>query len=375
MPPQRVEMKQIIFLLLLCSCNLFADESTQQELCGDISYNYNYHFGPERSQAGTGSCYAFSVAALLEEDNYLRFIGQVPNSFFYNNISVIDIQRCDMAAGHGLGGIDGKTGLENDYAFFCMDCALYNGGACLEKYAMFDTKSKLSLTKQKGRFDDFMSIYDDWTELKKQKGFPENLHISGRTEYFWNYLPKDEKDPLSGDGYSFAHFADAFYKAKDRINFLNLILTTKDCEKNRFKFDNMVLASENFYLKNYDDRRLYKKDKMDIIKGALSNKRSVIAILSNGSLTHAGVITGVRMNNGVCELYLRSSMEKWAGEQPWTSGWRSADSLLITILSIKYLKEIDPYDFEKAREAFLQKNINDEYDKNKGNIMHAYEKW
>ncbi len=151
-------MRSLLIILSFYSFNVFSRSTpTQEQLCGyyggtdKVIYDYDHHFGLLNDQGGTGSCYAFSVASLLEEDNYLRLIGTVPNSYFKNNISVIDIQRCDMRTGHGLGYSGG-----NDYAFFAMECALYDGGACFETDAMFNTSSQISFTTQKGRFEDFI---------------------------------------------------------------------------------------------------------------------------------------------------------------------------------------------------------------------------
>lgn len=363
----------IYFILLFSSLNAFSSDAnpTQKELCGyngdeeKVIYDYNHHFGKLNDQASTASCYAFAVASLLEEDNYLRYIGTVPNSFFEKNISVIDIQRCDMKAGHGL-GYDGN----NDYAFFAMECALYSGGACFDTDAIFNTSSQFSLTTQKGRFEEFMKEYDYWVTIKGQ------ILISQKAEYFWNYLPKDEKDHLHGQGYSLEHFIKAFHNAKNRLDFLNLILTTDRCTNSRNDFFNRELFSSNYYKKNYNSKLLYKKEKMDIIKNALAKKRSSIVILYGGSLTHAAVITGMRMKNGICQLYLRSSMEEWGKyftSTGWYNDWYNADYLLESTLSIKNLREVSPESYEASKKTFLEKDIDAIY-KN-GNIYNDPSKW
>jgi hypothetical protein len=352
---------------------------TQKELCGyygdddKIIYDYDYHFGPLHDQGSTGSCYAFSVAALLEEDNYLRLVGMVPNSLFDNNISVIDIQRCDMETGHGLGYTSG-----NDYAFFAMECALYDGGACFDKNAGFNTSSKWSFTNQKGRFQDFMKEYDEWIIFKASGNRTKDElldFINEKTEALWNYLSKDEKAPYTGKGYSFLHFLKAFSDAKNRVHFLNLVLTTDNCKKNRNDFSDRKLYSSNYYQKNYSSNKLYKEEKMNLIKKAFTLKRSSIVILYANSLTHAAVIAGMRMKDGVCQLYLRSSMEDWGRHlvSGWYSDWYDADYILESTLSIKYLQEASKEDYETAKELFLKKDIANAYTQD--NLYNDPSKW
>ncbi|MEI6092724.1 MAG: hypothetical protein WCQ47_03470 [bacterium] len=376
-------MRHFIYLtLMLCSLNAFsqAEIPTQQELCGvssnenKVIYNYEHHFGKFYDQANTGSCYALSVAALLEEDNYLRYIGKVPSSFFENNISAIDIQRCDMKTGHGLGYVG-----NNDYAFFAMECALYDSGACFDTYAVFNTASKWSLTTQKGRFEDFMTAYDEWTTFNTQGNRTEaerTNFIYEKTKYFWKYLPNDEKAPYTGQAYSLAHFMRAFYDAKNRVDFLNLMLTTDKCKKNRNLFSNREFFSTNYYKKNNSSSLLYKKEKIDIIKEAFTKKRSSIVILFGNSLTHAAIVTGMRMQDGLCQLRLRSSLETWGKNltsNGWFNDWYNADSLLESTLAIKNLKEVSSQDYEASKKIFLQKDIANIYKQE--NLYNDASKW
>jgi hypothetical protein len=374
-------MKTLITISLILSFNAFGQSDiSQQELCGyygsedKVIYDYNYRMGPERDQADTGSCYAFSVAALLEEDLYLRLIGKVPNSTFDNNISVIDIQRCDMETGHGLGY---KTAAQvaNDYAFYAMECSLYKEGACFEKDAPFETKSQYSFTTQNGRFIDFMSIYDEWVSFKKTpKTDAERVSFfNDKTNYFFDYVNKDNKDPIGGDGYSFAHFVRTFYSAKNRIHFLNLVLTTNTCEQNRLKFENRKYVTDNYYTRNYTSKIPYRKEKMNLIKKIFANNRSSLIILANP--THASVISGMRMSEGVCQLYLRSSAPSWASSltSGWFTGWADATSILTETISIKYLQETSAEEYQKDKELFYQKNIAKSYEEEK--LYDSPDKW
>jgi len=374
-------MKFFAIMSLLVSFNAFGQENlNQQELCSyygnddKVIYDYNYRMGPERDQLNTGSCYAFSVAALLEEDLYLRLIGKVPNSTFENNLSVIDIQRCDMENGHGLGYLT-VTQTQNDYAFYAMECALYKEGACFEEYAPFKTNSKVSLTTQNERFLDFISIYDEWISFAKTpKTLKEKeVFFNDKTDYFWNYLDKDVKDPIGGTKYSFTHFMKSFYKAKNRIHFLNLVLTTDICKQNRYKFENREYVTANYYKKNYSSKIPYRSEKMKVIKDNFLNNRSSLVVLAEP--THVAVVSGMRMSNGVCQLYLRSSVQSWTSNfiSGWFSGWMSATDILTQTISIKHLQETTSEEYNKERELFSKKNLAKSYEEEK--IYDSPDKW
>ncbi|MCX6113546.1 MAG: hypothetical protein NTY22_09790 [Proteobacteria bacterium] len=368
-------MKQILFLLIFCSCNIFAQAPTQEELCSSVNYDYNHHFGPERDEGTASIAYASSVADLISEDLYLKLIGTVPNSFFENNISAVDVQRCDMEQSYGLGSLSSNS-------YFAMDCALYRGGACLEKYAISDTKSVTSFTGQKGRFDYFMSVFNDWLDIKTDKRLSDK-YIAEKILEFWKYLPKDS-------GYSVRHFNNAFHNAKNSIHFLSLLLITDDCKKGRFQFPNRELVFVNFYNKKYSSVDTY-KEKTDIIKNALLHKRSLIVTLLDSreeekkAAASTAIISGLRMNDGTCEIYLRNSLPWWAVaplvwhngllHSVWKNGWHNADDILPDTLSLRYLKEVEPIDYENAKEDFLKKNINDSYDEKKEDVSHHKERW
>jgi hypothetical protein len=343
-------VKTFLFVLIFCSLNIFSQTPDQKELCGSIPYNYNHHFGPERNEQNVGISYSYSVADLLSEDLYLRTIGTVPNSSFDDNISAIDIQRCDAEQSYGLG-----SGLFADDAFFAMDCALYEGGACLEKYATSSTRPVMSITRQKGRFEYFMSIFNDWLDIKTDRN-KSNEYIAEKSLDFWKYLPKDEKNEFSGSGYSAIHFYNAFHNAKNGIHFLNLLLITDDCKNKRFQFSNRELAFINFYKRPYSSVSTY-KEKMDIIKKVLSHKRSLmVTLLDESEAMSYFIISGLRMNGRTCEMYIRSAIP-WSSPYPlwWHSGWNDVNNVLSETLSLRYLKEVKPADYEKAKEAFSQK--------------------
>ncbi len=211
-----------------------------------------------------------------------------------------------------------------------------------------------------------MTAYDEWVDFKADNGGSNSKiasFIDEKTNEFWDYLPKDEKDPIGGSGYSFTHFAKSFYNAKNRVHFLDLMLTTDRCKGNRSNFNNRELFSANYYKKNYDSKLLYKTEKMGLIKKAFALKRSSIVILYADSPTHAAVVTGMRMQDGVCQLYLRSSMEEWGSflVSGWYSDWYNADYILESALAIKYLKEVTTEDYESDKKIFLQKDIASSY--------------
>ncbi|MEI6079502.1 MAG: hypothetical protein WCQ53_02535, partial [bacterium] len=343
-------------------------QPTQGELCSYYGtddkeiYNFNHHFDFYWDASGTSACYAMSVADLLTEDKYLRLIGTVSNQEATNKISVIDIQRCDMEAGHGLGYPNFA-----ELSAFSMECALYKEGACLEKQAMFNiimpsNAEALTDKLRYYKFQEFMNIYDGWKKWKVL-GHSDSSYFEAAAGVFWQYLPKT-------DGYSYQHFKSSFYLAKNRVHFLNLLLTTDNCAEKRYTFENRGLFWKNYYKDNYYSFIPFKKEKMAIIKKAFSLKRSSMLALyletDNGSsLIHSAVVTAMRMSGGKCQLYLRSSTEPYAAEytngKGWFSNWYDADTILESTLSIKYLKEVSAEDYETAKALFLKKDINKSY--------------
>ena len=360
--------KYLLLLILFCSFNLLGETSpTQEELCSYYGtadkeiYNINHHFDFYWNASGTSACYAMSAADLLTEDKYLRLIGMVSNQDAADNISAIDIQRCDMEAGHGLGSPNFA-----ELAAFSMECALYKEGACLEKQAMFNiimpsNSEALTDKLRYYKFHEFMDIYDNWKKWKAA-GKSENVYIKAAAAVFWKYLPKI-------DGYTYSHFKNSFSIAKNRIHFLNLLLTTDGCAAKRYKFENRELFWKNYYKENYYSFIPYKKEKMDIIKKAFSlNRSSMLALLidtDKASFMHVAIVTAMRMNGGKCQLYVRSSTEPDAGDYTygklWYSNWYDADTVLENTLSIKYLKEVSAEDYETAKAAFLKKDIDKSY--------------
>ncbi|MCX6113545.1 MAG: hypothetical protein NTY22_09785 [Proteobacteria bacterium] len=378
-------MKYLLSSLLFCSIAVSAAPSTQEELCGTTNYDYNIHFGPQRVQFATRDFYAFAVAVLLEEELYFNLITKQPRSFFENNnISVIDVQRCDMEAGHGYGEPS-----DHEYSFYSMECALYDGGACLEKDAVFDTKQKKSIISQDLRFSEFMSLYDEWHNRFDHHNYPVGYtrdktplgFITEKTEYFCDYLPCEyqpgkKEISIDGDGYNTAHFSEAFQDAKNRVHFLNKVLTTKNCEKNRYQFANRELVRMNFIGKKDNNN----ETKIKVIKDVFSQKRSAIVtfelpknfifgVEASGELVFAAVVTGMRMNKttGKCELYFRSPVKEFSGKPELLTGWHDAESILNKTVSIKYLKEVDPGNYENAKKAFQQtkKDIAKNYEQEK----------
>ena len=82
----------------------------------------------------------------------------------------------------------------------------------------------------------------------------------------------------------------------------------------------------------------------------------MVTLLDESGAGHYLVISGLRMNNGSCEIYIRSAIP-WTSPFPWGwhSGWHSVNDVLYDTLSLRYLKEVAPADYEKAKEEFLQK--------------------
>lgn len=317
---------RLLILGILISFQAFTKDIDQVS-CPNI--DYSDRFGPVQDQDGHGLCWAFATSALLSEDACLR---DKKNCGL--NISPLDVSSCTKTL---LTKNEGRSISEG------LHCA-YRNGACHEKdFSFIYHKSMLCGFSNNGPkciHEKLSSLYQEYQKSHiTLENCQEDQNIAKLNQFankFKDILKYSSREKVSDETVK-ALLLDP--KVKSWNTFLYSALKNERCITDRVDFTNINQNKIYSMTVIKDDVPLEKK--VEHIKNMLEKgKRSIgytfcanktlpglgglLAVASDSCGSHATVITGMRWNNGRCEINMRNS---WGKNAP-LHGWIPAKKIL-----------------------------------------------
>ncbi len=334
------------------------------------SYDNIKNFPAEiRNQKSQGICWAFSAADLYSEELCLgdRSLCGLP-------VSVMDLMRCSFVLG-GDSAFADTSG--NDTRG--LQCALNNGGACMENHAPYFEKLK------KECFGDendpshcvlayLRHAYDRYQRLTDRSGGPNHCEdstgsiperapedavlsrgalrkIDQLVETAGRYLPDQVENGLS--------IGEALAKAKTKSDFIQSMLIPKQCADNRKLSGGASAAIDSSFFK--DDGTVVPLDKrlVALVEGFSFKHSSTVSLCSHlvdfplgksrnnpnspTCANHSVIINAMKWNekSGRCEVHVRNS---W-GKNSALSGWMDAAHVLNATFRATYVLSSTPTNY------------------------------
>ncbi len=339
----------MIFILVKFSLVLAQSEISEKDC---QTYDYSDRYPPIRDQNGHGLCWAFTSAALIEEQLCLesRKPGHTGSYQCGEKLSVLDVSRCQFNL-----GIKGEEGWYGDKALKCIlgshDEAdkseqknIQAGmGICPEHfapYANFRDGLKGYIDKVSRNITDVQSFTSYLLELNhfcpsNKEAQPLQGNFQESISVLQKLLPEQEKMGVN--------FKQILNEKNNDQEYLRKILITPECEKNRIQPTEKISVKvtlmdkvENNKLSKISIQEKVKLYQESLLKGRsligticynhYSSKDSESSLENTKCIEHAVLFGGLKWNPAKkqCEVFLRNS---W-GQGAILNGRINASSIL-----------------------------------------------